>query len=472
MLSVVYRAYIKLDITARHHFENTYIKSDTDFKKLYHTSTNRRKFTVSNMASEDNFNNSLSLTTMNELLRYLLERDNLSLDGVVNDMQKAKRKRIIDSHPYAIFQTKDGRWRSWLPDSDRKNGRRQIAKASLVKLEDAIVSYYEEQEGNLRLSSITLEKLYPQWLNFKSLHTNADSYIYRIQTEWDKHYKGTPISKRPIRDLTKVELDEWAHRLIIDNNMTRKQYYNTTLIMRQVLEYAVDLEIIENNPFSKVRIDATRMFRRVHKKPSNTQVYSRIELETLYEESWDDFYSKRHYRHQLIPLAMMFMFQTGMRISEICAVRYEDLLGDEILVQRMYLDYNGKIVDRTKGFFGDRIIPLTSKAKELIEEARSRQQEEGVNDKGYIFSMTDEPVPYGELRKSFYKACKRLGFDPKSSHKARKTFISTLIDAGVNINTIREIVGHNDERTTYNSYCFDRSDKSDRLAIIDNALSI
>ena len=472
MLSVVFRAYIRSDITVRHYSDNAYIKSDIGFKKLYHTRPKSRKFYIFTMSTEDNFNNSLSMTTSNELLRYLLERDNLSLDGVVNDMRKDKRKQIIDNHPYAIFQTKDGRWRSWLPDSEKKDGRRQIAKSSLDKLYDAIIDYYEVQEDGLRLSGITLEKLYPQWLEFKSLHTTADSYIYRIQTEWEKHYKGTSIIKRPIRELTKVELDEWAHRLILDNNMTRKQYYNTTMIMRQTLEYAVDLEIIDISPFSKVKIDAARMFRRVHKKSSSTQVYSKNELETLYDNAWDDFYSRKHHKHQLIPLAMMFMFQTGMRISEACVVRYEDILGDEILVQRMYLDYNGEIADRTKGFFGDRVIPLTSKAKELIEEARTRQQDEGVSDSGYIFSMTDEPVPYGELRKSFYKACKKLGFDPKSSHKARKTFISTLIDAGVNINTIREIAGHKDERTTYNSYCFDRSEKADRLAIIDHALSI
>ena len=424
------------------------------------------------MATTDNFSNSLSLTTSNELLRYLLERDNLSLDGVVSDMNKAKRKQIIDNHPYAIFQSKDGRWRTWLPDSSKKDGRRLIAKTSLDKLHNAIIEYYEEQEDSLRLSSITLERLYPQWLQFKSLHTTADSYIYRINTEWEKYYKDSPIIKKPIKELVKVDLDEWAHRLILDNNLTRKQYYNTTLIMRQALEYAVDLGIIDISPFSRVKIDASRMFRRVHKKPSNTQVYSKNELEALYDNAWDDFWSRNHYKHQLIPLAMMFMFQTGMRISEVCVVRYEDIVGDEIFIQRMYLDYNGEIVDRTKGFFGDRSIPLTSTAKVLIEEARTRQQEECVSDNGYIFSMTDDPVPYGELRKYFYKACKKLGFDPKSSHKARKTYISTLIDAGVNINTIREIAGHGDERTTYNNYCFDRSEKADRLEIIDNALSI
>ena len=195
-------------------------------------------------------------------------------------------------------------------------------------------------------------------------------------------------------------------------------------------------------------------------------------MEIFYEAAWEDFYSRRHYKHQLIPLAKMFMFQTGIRISEACVLRYEDIEGDELHIQRMYIDYNGTVVDRTKSDCGDRMIPLTDCAKELIEEARARQQEEGVNDSGYIFSMTDAPVPYTELRKSFYKACNELGFNQKSSHKARKTFISTLIDAGVNINTIREIVGHEDERTTFNNYCFDRSEIEERNELINNALTV
>ena len=46
-----------------------------------------------------------------------------------------------------------------------------------------------------------------------------------------------------------------------------------------------------------------------------------------------------------------------------------------------------------------------------------------------------------------------------------------VLHAGVNINTIREMVGHTDERTTYNSYCFDRTDKSERQKIVEAALS-
>ena len=58
----------------------------------------------------------------------------------------------------------------------------------------------------------------------------------------------------------------------------------------------------------------------------------------------------------------------------------------------------------------------------------------------------------------------------KSSHKTRKTYISALIDGKVNINTIREMVGHADERTTYNNYCFDRSTEDEKVNLIEKAL--
>ncbi|WP_207657693.1 hypothetical protein [Faecalicatena contorta] len=38
------------------------------------------------------------------------------------------------------------------------------------------------------------------------------------------------------------------------------------VIMRQGLDYAIDLGIIEMNPFSLVKVDGKRLFRKVKKK--------------------------------------------------------------------------------------------------------------------------------------------------------------------------------------------------------------
>ncbi len=52
-----------------------------------------------------------------------------------------------------------------------------------------------------------------------------------------------------------------------------------------------------------------------------------------------------------------------------------------------------------------------------------------------------------------------------------KAFCYKLTDGRVNINTIRAMMGHADERTTYKSYVFDRSDREEKARQIESALS-
>ena len=412
----------------------------------------------------------LAAPTANDILDYLSSQGIIDLNGVEEEVSKAKAKRILENHPYAVFQGRDGRWRTHVPDNDKPDGRRMIVKTSREDLDAAIVDAYQGRKGARRQE--TIKTLYPKWIEHKRLYTNSEAYIFRIESEWIKHDKESEIVDIPLNKLNKLMLEEWAHRLIKAYNMTRKQYYNTTVIVRQLLDYAVDLGIINTNPFALVRVNSGRMFRQERKKTDETQVYTRSERAALYEAANRDFENADHWKHQLLPLLVMFQFQTGLRISEACALRYEDITtGSELHIQRMYVDFDNSVVPYTKGTYGDRYVVLTSKAKELIEKAHQRQIECGVSSCGYIFSMTDDPAPYGAVRKCYEKYCKEIGIKLKSSHKARKTYISTLIDAGVNINTVRELAGHTDEQTTLHNYCFDRSERSERVARIEKALS-
>jgi integrase len=68
------------------------------------------------------------------------------------------------------------------------------------------------------------------------------------------------------------------------------------------------------------------------------------------------------------------------------------------------------------------------------------------------------------------RGCEFINMDVKTSHKIRKTYISTLIDSGLNIDEIRRMAGHSDERTTYNNYCFNRRTNPQTEKIIEEAL--
>lgn len=286
----------------------------------------------------------------------------------------------------------------------------------------------------------------------------------------EKYYAGTAIIEKPITELKKLDFDEWAHNLIKDNNMTKKVYYNTTVIMRQSLDYAVDKEIVSDNLFRKVRIDGKRLFRKVRKPKSHTQVFNQLELDSIEKMAWEEYRNKSR-KWELSPLGLLFLFQTGLRIGELCALRYSDIEGDIFHVERMVREETKELLDYTKTENGDREVILTSKAKALINEARKRQDELGLSPDNYIFShLENVPITQDSVRRMFEKYCRELDIVRKTSHKARKTYISALVDGGLNINTIREMVGHADEKTTYGNYVFDRSLESERKTLLEKAL--
>ncbi|MBQ3370172.1 MAG: site-specific integrase [Oscillospiraceae bacterium] len=219
----------------------------------------------------------------------------------------------------------------------------------------------------------------------------------------------------------------------------------------------------------RVKIEP-RMFKPVRKKSSETQVFTKEELRKLKQVAWEDLEKPHHFELRLTPLAFLFMFQTGLRIGEVCAVRFGDIEGDELHLQRTVERDTKNIKDGLKGNNIERWVMLSSEAKRIIDEAKARQIAAGVYDEGYIFSMNSDCLSYRSVSESFRKYCEAAGINYRSSHKARKTFISTMLDGGMNINTVREMVGHADERTTMNSYCYDRHTKDERKDILEKAL--
>ncbi len=199
-------------------------------------------------------------------------------------------------------------------------------------------------------------------------------------------------------------------------------------------------------------------------------MFSKEELNFLHSMALEDFLSNTRLKYRLAPLSIIFQTLTGLRPGELCAVCYSDITGDYITIERMYRPETGEIVQHTKGY-EDREVYLTPEAKKIIRMAKEYQEEHGLSNNGYIFSCDSSSLSGHAVNGLYRKYCDKMDTIYKSSHKARKTFISALIDGNVNINTIRECVGHADERTTYNNYCFDRHTKSEREQLIELALS-
>lgn len=386
------------------------------------------------------------------------------------DLLKAE---IQKKHPYSISQGKgkDQRWRTYIPDKSSKYGRKLIVKATEKELYEWLNTFYEEKLLDKLLDKVNLEIFYPEWLKYKSLHTTAETYITRIESDWRTFYVGTPIIKIPLKKIDKLTLDVWAHQLIKDHKMTRKKYVNMQVIMRQALEYAADLDIIESSPMKELKIDK-KVFRKEQKKPDDTQVYTVSERKQMIPLAWEDYKNDVKF-YKLSPLALMFQFQTGLRIGELCTVKFSDIENENYIhIQRMLRRDTKEVVSHTKTDCGDRYVFLTKEAKRLVAIAKERQEELNGKAAGYIFSLTNEPITERCITSMLKKYCSKLGILYRSSHKVRKTYGSSLLEGGVSLNTTRIMLGHSDEKTTLKYYCFDTHTEIEKMNLMENALKI
>ena len=407
------------------------------------------------------------------ILSQLIGTGKITKDDVEEVVKTSKlEEEVKELHKGKIYQDDRGRWCAYVRITQNgKKKYRQIAKTHKKDLLAELYKFYTDEEYTLQ-SKITVAQLFPKWLNHKEKHTNSKGTIERFKIDWKKYYKDTEIANRCVTSLTRLYLDEWACDKIKEYNMTATQYSNMSTILRQMLDYAVALDLIERNIFDDVKIER-HMFRRTHKKSSEEAVYSYEEQAKIFDMAWKDFKECDYrFKQPLTPLAIMFQFLTGLRVSELCAVRHEDVVdGKYINICRMVIRDTHEVIDGTKGTFGDRQVMLPTTAMQIIEIATKYKEEHGYQTDGYIFSVTDDYLTYRSVTDLYRKYCEKMGVKYKGSHGARKAYISALHDGQININTIREMAGHTDERTTLKHYTFDRHSKDERWEAINQAMS-
>ena len=438
----------------------------------------KKNFSIS--INEDQIAN-LSSSELESLLRSgILQGDEAeTVKQIMVDKEKARRKIIVkEIHPAAIISPSPGskkpRYRTYIKVMDPKTGkekRKEIARTHEDDLYEWLYLYYKKgfEPKVCTHVLITLESLFGEWIEYKKIHTTAENNIERVIRTWKQYYVGADIIKMDITAIRPIDIDMWIHRVIKDNQMDKQKYLNFSLIIRQMLKYARMKEYIPANPMDGFRVDS-RVLRHKKKPDPEGQVFTPSEEKAMIDLAWEDYRTNRKLQIPVASLAVIFQFQTGLRVGELCAIKYSDISGDTLHVQRMVRSQY-QVVDHTKSYAGDRIVYLTPLAQEVIEESRKYYAEIGLKDPEYIFGGDSNLKPR-IIDDRYREFCKRLGITHRSSHKARKTQISTLLDGDVNLDTVRRVSGHVDSRTTLNNYCFDRAEENERKKKIFAALDL
>ena len=410
------------------------------------------------------------LYSADDVLSTIYEQGILDEDGVRLIMRKKHLQFVLSHHEHKIWQSADGRWKTYITDEE-SGKRKQISRESREELENILYDKYLAEDEELAKKRATMESLYDEWAEYKSLFV-SESTIKRDRNTWKALYKDAPIVKKPLVSVTKTELERWLLSVIRSKNMNSHQFNNFISVIRQLMAYAEEIGIIDSNPVEKIHIQKKRILKPEIKGPTITQVFMEDERQLLIKYAMEQYNKHRDTVQIFTSLAIAFLLYVPLRRGELVALRFDDLDGNRLILTDSYSHDMKCLKGRLKDIEGWRTMDVVPPALEIIERIRQERIRLGMPTDGCIFTVNEKYGSlYSALGKSINKYCDEIGIPRRSLHKTRKTCASKMHADGVNDLIIQAQLGHKDLRTTFNSYCYDVTTDAERYRAISASLA-
>ena len=199
-------------------------------------------------------------------------------------------------------------------------------------------------------------------------------------------------------------------------------------------------------------------------KCKEEEVYSEMEAERL-----TNHLSRQ--TNDLRALGLLLSFYCGLRVGELSSLKPEDCNDRYIHIRRTEIKVKNSegstllVQEYTKSEAGDRLVILTDNAKEVLNNILEiRKSGE------YLFMDQGKRIRSNGFRRKLMRICKELSIPYRSNHKIRRTYGTTLIDAGVDDSIVAEQMGHTDINTTRKYYYFGNKNEAQKMEQIKAAI--
>ena len=393
----------------------------------------------------------MEISKLLQLLRneFKIDADNES--DIADLLKEMKKKQIIENHPYAISECEkhgESYYLTYVYDGTKKNHRRQISAKSLPDLENKIYNAYMQEH------TLTLEYVFDEWYtNVYQIKVKPTTYA-RTKTDYERFIKGTKLASISIDKITTLSLENFVHKSIIDFKLREQGLKNLKSLLNGIFKYAVRKGYIVRNPLELAEFSTSNV-QRSQKRTKEEVTFTLEERKLIKDIIKSDF---ENYKDSA-PYAILLCFQLGLRVSELVALKWSDILGRKIHVQRQeicYKDNNGKtiheIVDYTKSKAGDRYLLLSPEALDILDNVRIWNKAHNI-ESDFIFANNKKPFFNRQrINTCLYSYCDKTGITRKSAHKIRRSVLSSLLDNIKDDAYIKEFAGHEDIQTTYKAY--------------------
>jgi integrase len=236
-------------------------------------------------------------------------------------------------------------------------------------------------------------------------HAKANKRSWLRDEQMLNHLEEFFGKEKPLTEITPMKIEDYKLRRrgkIADSTVNRE-----LALLKRMFNLAITWDLFLGlNPVRKVRF-----FREFN---IGLRVLSPEEEKKLLQNAIP-------YLQDLI----LFALNTGLRIGEIFSLRWSnvDLKGGILAV----------FASKTQTI---REIPINSETHRVLEAWKLNKKNEGV------FYNPQTGKPFVDLKTGFNLACEKSGVSGVTWHTLRHTFASRLVNSGVDIVTVKELLGH------------------------------
>lgn len=344
------------------------------------------------------------------------------------------------NHEGSIFKRKDGRWVSavtlrsgkrWLKYSQTQSEARAKLKAMLKQIDDGF---------SLSGSRATLESFLRHWLSIARSGLRPRSVV-QYQHVID-HHVVPAIGAIRLADLRPDHIQQLYSRKL-EAGISPGTIRLIHAVLHRAFVQAVKWGLVARNPLASVE------------KPR--QPREEMKVWTIQEAQAFLSAMREHRLYALFHLAIT----TGLRRGELLGLKWTDLDGDHLQVQRQLqrVPGQGLVLSEPKSGAGRRSIALARVNLVALQQRAERQQLERLfvgddwRETGLVFTtLHGDPLDPDDLSRDFKKIIQEVGLPVIRFHDMRHTAATIMLAQGIHPKVVQERLGHSSIDMTMDTY--------------------
>ena len=391
-----------------------------------------------------------------EILNFAVLNGIIDLPHLQAQVEMKKNEDILKKHPYSIWEGKNQKWYTYLPDGD---GRKLVKRSTEEAIKKAIIQYYKENADRPK----TFMEAYRHWRSVQDTMV-CNNTTKKYDTDCKRYFEGTEFAEMEIEDITEEHIKVFIVQTIKEKKLCKKAcktlfgYIKNTIYSARVNKYITEnpMEFLQANNFYKYCTEK--------EKPVEQKVFSKDDIGILQERFEKDNTDKPEY----IPTyAVRLAYLTGMRVGEISALSWSDIKDTYIVINksekydRITKEY---FIDKTKNK-KDRVFPLTHEISKLLENLHEVEEKNGYLCE-WVFANETGRIHAPIISSCIKNKCHQEGITERGIHSFRKTINSKLRCNGVSSTVAASLLGHTKE-VNEQYYTFDVTDLDYKTEIVE-----